>query len=184
MQMKSFEYAAALALALGVGAATAAGQVVSAPAQQTPADTSITITGCVVKGDNGYVLTNVAEQTAAAAVAGSAGSTAERPAGTVGPAQVIYWLDGDDDLKDHAGQKVEVRGTLEGEIGKGEVAAEIENGLVELEFKVDDARRITVTLPQAPVGTSGTITDKEVTRHFVVRKIDVDSVKTIASACR
>jgi hypothetical protein len=131
------------------------------------------------------VLTNVADETAAAAVAGGM-PTPPQPKENVLPGRVIYLLNDDDDLGQHAGQKVEVRGELEGEIEKGMISAEREGGLIELEFKVAGDRKVTVKLPEVPatVGTSGTIGDKEVDLRYIVRKVDVDSVKMIASTCR
>ena len=58
--MKQMSFAVAIALGLGVSAISAASQVASAPAQQAAGERKdVTITGCVVKGDGGYVLTNV-----------------------------------------------------------------------------------------------------------------------------
>ena len=102
------------------------------------------------------------------------------------PGRVLYWLDHDDDLKDHAGQKVEVRGELEGDIATGKISAEREGGLVELEFKVPGERKVTVMVPNVPptIGTSGAVGDKERDIAYIVRKIDVDSVKTLMSTCQ
>jgi hypothetical protein len=184
--MKMTSFGVALALSLGISAVSAAPQVASATAQRSSDDKKdVTITGCVVKGDGGYVLTNVAEQTASAAIAGGLPSTPQ-PAGTVMPGRVLYWMSDDDELAEHAGHKVEVRGELEGEIEKGKISAEREGGLVELEFKVDGDKKVTIKVPDVPptVGTSGSIGDKEVDLHYIVRKIDVDSVKMITSTCR
>jgi hypothetical protein len=174
------------ALAVGLATTVTAAQIASAPAQRDAGDKKdVTITGCVVKGDGGYVLTNVAEVTSAAAVAGGMPSTPQ-PAGTVMPGRILYWLNDDDDLAEHAGHKVEVKGELEGEIEKGKVSAEREGGLVELEFKVEGDRKVTVKVPEVPatIGTSGAVGDKEVDFHYIVRRIDVDSVKMLASTCR
>jgi hypothetical protein len=55
-----------------------------------------------------------------------------------------------------------------------------------VEFKVENEKKITVKLPpgNAPVGTAGAVGDKEVDVPYVVRKIDVESVKMIASVCQ
>jgi hypothetical protein len=184
--MKQMGFAAVVALSLGISAVAAAAQVASAPAQQTGDDKKdVTITGCVVKGDGGYVLSNVAEQTAAAAVAGGLPS-APQPAGAVMPGRVLYWLDDDDDLAEHAGHKVEVEGELKGDIERGQISAEREGGLIELEFKVDGDKKVTIKVPNVPptVGTSGTVGDKETDIPYIVRKIDVDKVKMISSTCQ
>jgi hypothetical protein len=183
--MKKTGFATALALSMGISAVSAAPQVASAPAQRSGDDKKdVTITGCVVKGDGGYVLTNVAEHTVAAAMAG--GQPSKPPSGTVLPGRVLYWMKDDDDLAEHAGHKVEVRGELEGEIEKGKISAEREGGGVELEFKVEGDKKVTIKVPDVPpaVGTSGSVGDKEVDLHYVVRKIDVDSVKMLTSTCQ
>ncbi len=184
--MKKMGLAATVALGISVVALSAESQVASAPARQAQGDKDdVTITGCVVKGDGGYVLTNVAEATVAAAVAAGMPSTPQ-PAGTVLPGRVLYWLSDDDDLAEHAGHKVAVTGDIKGEIEKGKISAEREGGLVELEFKIDGDRKVTVRVPEVPatVGTSGTVGDKEVDLPYIVRKIDVDSVKVVGGECR
>ena len=92
----------------------------------------------------------------------------------------------DDDLAEHAGHKVAVTGDIKGEIEKGKISAEREGGLVELEFKIDGDRKVTVKVPEVPatVGTSGAVGDKEVDLPYIVRKIDVDSVKVVGGECR
>jgi len=175
---------AAIALTAGLTAISATAQsVATATPQQDKKD--VTITGCVVKGDGGYVLSDVLpENSAAAAVAGT--PSTPQPAGTVMPGRVLYWLHDDEDLADHAGQKVEVRGELEGDIEKGNISAEREGGLIELEFKIEGDKKVTVKVPEVPatIGTSGAVGDREKDFAFVVRKIDVDSVKMISSTCK
>jgi hypothetical protein len=182
--MKRMSLVAAIALTAGLTAISATAQsVATATPQQDKKD--VTITGCVVKGDGGYVLSDVLpENSAAAAVAGT--PSTPQPAGTVMPGRVLYWLHDDEDLADHAGQKVEVRGELEGDIEKGNISAEREGGLIELEFKIEGNKKVTVKVPEVPatIGTSGAVGDREKDFAFVVRKIDVDSVKMISSTCK
>jgi hypothetical protein len=182
--MKRMSLVAAIALTAGLTAISATAQsVATATPQQDKKD--VTITGCVVKGDGGYVLSDVLpENSAAAAVAGT--PSTPQPAGTVMPGRVLYWLHDDEDLAEHAGQKVEVRGELEGDIEKGNISAEREGGLIELEFKIEGDKKVTVKVPDVPatIGTSGAVGDREKDFAFVVRKIDVDSVKMISSTCK
>lgn len=177
--MKQMGFAAVLALGLSVTALPAAPQAAGG------GEKDVTITGCVVKGDGGYVLTDVLEGTTATAMAARIPSTPQ-PEGTVLPARVLYWLDDDDDVKDYAGQKIEIRGERKGDIEKGKISAEREGGLVELEFKVDGDKKVTIKVPEVPaaIGTSGAVGDKEKDFNYVVRRIDVDSVKMISSTCR
>ena len=185
--MKKMGLVASIGMAMALHATSATSQsVATATPQPSNGDNKeVTITGCVVKGDVGYVLTNVAQETAAAAVAAGTPSTPQ-PAGTVMPGRVIYWLEDDDDLAKHAGQKVEVRGELEGDATTGKISAEREGGLVELEFKVAGEKKVTVLVPSVPptVGTSGSVGDKERDIAYIVRKIDVDSVKMLMSTCQ
>ena len=186
--MKQMGLVAAAAFALALSAVAAAMQTAAGSTARPAGGDEVTLTGCVVKGEGGYVLTNIAEPAATAAAAGTTAEMARknREAGIAGPAQVIYWLKDDEELEAHAGHKVEVRGELEGDIEKGMISVEREQGMVELEFKVDDEKKITVKLPpgNAPVGTAGAVGDKEVDVPYVVRKIDVESVKMIASVCQ
>jgi hypothetical protein len=178
--MRLFGVAAALAISLGIG--MAAGPQAAVPA--SPGD-EIKITGCVVKGEGGYVLLPLAEE-------GGTGSTLP-PAGTSGVERdesvemirVLYWLEDDGDVEDHAGQRVEITGEVEDDLDRGEISIEREDGLVEVEFK-HDGETITVKLPNLPssIGTSGAVTDEEKDYEYAIRPIDVKSVKMLASTCR
>src|SRR5918994_4306564 len=171
--MRQMGLAAAMTLALGIGAVAAPQSIATTAPQQAAGDKKdVTITGCVVRGDGGFVLTNVAEETAAAAVAAGTPSTPQ-PAGTVMPGRVLYWLDDDEKLEEHAGHKVEVRGELEGDIETGKISAEREGGLVELEFKVEGDRKVTIKVPDVPstIGTSGAVGDREKDFPYIVRRI-------------
>ena len=100
MKQMGFLTAAVFALAFSgvAGAQTATG----ATARPAGGD-DVTLTGCVVKGEGGYVLTNIATETATAAVTGTTAEMARknRDAGIAGPAQVIYWLKDDEELEAH-----------------------------------------------------------------------------------
>src|SRR4029453_19608982 len=180
-RMQKMGLVAGVAMAIGVHATSAASQSVATTTPQPSNNDKkeVTISGCVVKGDGGYVLMNVAEETAAAAVAAGTPSSPQPP-GTVMPGRVLYWLDDDDDLQKHAGQKVEVRGELEGDVGRGKISAEREGGLVELEFKVPGEKKVTVMVPSVPptAGTTGTVGDKEPATPYLARRSAGGSAKT------
>jgi hypothetical protein len=199
--MKLANTCAAAAFALGLGTSVAAQQ---AAVGTTPVPTGdgkeVAITGCVVKGDDGYVLSSVGEavtvQTTRTSV-GAAGTTTTTtttttPASPVIPSadqRFIYWLDDDDNLiAEHAGQRVEVIGKIEGDIDRGEIEVERENDMIELEIKAK-GEKITVKLPDTPAanatatGTSGAVTDKPKDIPFKVRKFDVKKVKKLAATC-
>ena len=180
--MKLLALGAAFAISAAVGAGGAAQAALSAD------DKDVKITGCVVKGDGGYVLLPLAEAGGAAAVlppTGTAGTgrAGDTPSGLI---RMLYWLEDDDEVDDHAGQRVEITGDLDDDLDKGEVSVEREDdGTVEVEFK-HEGKNISVKLPNVPsaVGTAGAITDKEKDYEFAVRKVDVKSVKMLASTCQ
>jgi hypothetical protein len=57
--------------------------------------------------------------------------------------------------------------------------------MIELEIKAD-GRKANVKLADVPsaVGTSGSVKDREVELPYLVRKLDVQSAKSIAPSCR
>lgn len=199
MRSKGFCLAAALAFGLG---STAAAQQAAVGATPVPTgdEKEVTLTGCVVRGeDGGYVLSTIGESTTvqtSRTTVGTSGTTTTTTTTTTSPTpaippagqRIIYWLDDDDDLLEkHAGQRVEVKGKIEGDIERGEIEIERENNMIELEIKAK-GEKITVKLPDTPatntaVGTSGIVTDEPKDIPFTVRKFDVDKVKTIASNC-
>ena len=102
------------------------------------------------------------------------------------PARILYWLDDDDDeVAKLMGQLIEVTGEVEGDVKRGEIEVERENGMIELEIKAD-GRKANVKLADVPsaVGTSGSVKDHEVELPYLVRKLDVKSAKSIAPSCR
>jgi hypothetical protein len=193
-----------------------------------PEGTEMTLTGCVVKGDGGYVLSTGGQSLSVQTMATTAGTKTNPTAAsinqaalaTVPAACIFYWLQNDDAIKDFAGQVVELKGTTTGDLSRGEIEVEIEQGMVELEFKVD-GRQVIVKVPSAeantavagtsgmvtsapvgktktsadrPVGTSSTTIDakratgvtpldKPEDVAFVVRKVNVQSVKSLAPTC-
>jgi|SRR5215203_67300 len=147
------------------------------------ADDKVTLVGCVIKGDGGYVLSSNTDPSFSAAT-GSAANTVTSASSVAG--RTFYWLSDDDDLNDHAGRKVEVVGKLEKQIDKGKISVEQEGGMTEIEFKADGERKVTIKVPNEPgmVGTSGAAGDHEKDHKVVIRKIDVKSVKVLASSCQ
>ena len=133
-------------------------------------DKDVKVTGCVLKGEEGrgFLLADRMLPDASASV--------PQP-------RVLYLLKDDDDLEGHTGRRVEISGELEGELEKGEIEVERDGDAVKLEIKADD-RNLKLRLPEMPaaVGTSGKDDDEEIA--FVVRKLDVKSVKMVSSTCR
>jgi hypothetical protein len=163
----------------------------SRPAHLTAADEKVTLTGCAVKGNgdgDGFLLANSVEQTTRT-------TTTPTPAGTVSsttttnemkPARILYWLDDDDhEVAKLMGQLIEVTGEVEGDVKRGEIEVERENGMIELEIKTD-GRKANVKLADVPsaIGTAGSVKDHETELPYVVRKLDVKSAKSLAPSCK
>jgi len=183
--MKRMSLAAAIAFALcASGAAATTGAA-------DDDDKKVTIVGCAVKGDgdgDGFLLANsVAETTRTTTVTGATGtSVSSSTTREFGPDRIIYWLDDDDDkVEAHMGHQIEITGEVEGDLEEGEIDIEREDGHVELEIDAD-GRKATVRLPNVPaaVGTAGSVDDDEKELKYIVRKLDVKSVKMIAAACQ
>lgn len=194
MHLRHIGSAGALAVALASGVAAQSAAVGVSPVRTD--GNELTLVGCVVKGDGGYVLSGIGPgftmETTRTTV-GTAGTTSTTTTTTTTPGspvvppperRIIYWLDDDDDLEDHAGRRVELKGKIEGDIDAGEIEIERENGMIELEIKAK-GDRITVKLPEsaAAVGTSGTVSDRPTDIPFFVRKVDVKSIKRLADSC-
>lgn len=134
----------------------------------TAQDQKVTITGCAVKGSgdgDGFLLANMTDPTAT---------------------RILYWLDDDDDeVQKLMGQLVEVTGEVEGDINRGEIEVEREDGMIELEIKAA-GRKATVKLADVPsaLGTAGSVKDREIELPYVVRKLDVKSAKAVAPTCK
>jgi hypothetical protein len=145
-------------------------------------DTDITLTGCVLKGEGGLLLTDAVEHAPGGVAATPRASTPVVP----GPL-VFYWLDDDDDLDEHIGRRVQVRGELEGDIDKGEIELERQGPLVKLEIS-SGGRRVKASVPveNVEVGTAGVLAEDEdkVEMDVRIRKLDVESVALVAATCR
>jgi hypothetical protein len=170
---------------MGFAALIAAGLSTQLIGQQPVAvsadkDDKVTLVGCVIKGDGGYVLSN-ADGWVSSSPAGS--STTVASASNVA-GRIFYWLKDDDDLEKHAGRKVEVVGKLDKEIDQARIKVERDDGMTKIEFKADGESKVTIKAPETftSVGTSGA--DREKTQRVAIRKIDVKSVKVLASTCQ
>ena len=171
-----------------LAAGSAAARLSAAEGQE-----KVTVTGCAVRGSGdgvGFLLANSVEQTTRTTTtptaAGSTVSSTTTTTSEMKPARILYWLDDDDEeVAKMMGQLVEVTGEVEGDVERGAIQVERENGMVELEIKAD-GRKANVKLADVPsaVGTSGSVKDREVELPYVVRKLDVKSAKPLAPGCR
>jgi hypothetical protein len=179
MKLMCFVGAIVLATVLAGGS----GQVAAAEPDE------VTLVGCAVRGDgDGFLLANNVEQTTRTTVT-------QTPAGSIAtstttnemkPARVLFWLDDDDDeVAGLMGQLIEVTGEIEGDVERGEIEIDRDNGMIELEINAD-GRKANVKLADVPsaIGTSGSVRDREVELPYLVRKLDVKSAKSLAPSCR
>ena len=174
---------------VGLALAASGSTVQLTAAQQNE---KVTLTGCAVKGDgdgDGFLLANAVEQTTRTTTTpDAAGSTvSSTTTKEMKPARILYWLDDDDhEVEKLMGQLVEVTGEVEGDIKRGEIEVERENGMIELEIKAADGRTANVKLADVPsaIGTAGSVKDAEVELPYVVRKLDVKSARSIAPTCQ
>ncbi len=178
--MKRISLAATLAFACAITGLSASQQYPQAGPASGPSsggdDHKVTLTGCVVKGDDGFLLTDAvaASTTSTTTVAPTPGGVTATTTTTTTPGKttMLYWLDGSDELNAHSGAEIKV---------------ERENNAVKITAKSDD-RKVSAMLPEVPaaVGTSGAMGDKDkkVEMTYGVRKLDVKSVKVIAENCR
>jgi hypothetical protein len=145
-------------------------------------DDKVTLVGCVIKGDGGYVLSNADGWEPFAP--GAPSRTVASASNVAG--RTFYWWKEDNDLEKHAGRKVEVVGKLDNEIDQAKIKVEREDGMTKIEFKADGESKVTIKAPEplATAGTSGAAPDREKTHRVAIRKIDVKSVKVLASTCQ
>lgn len=175
--MKNIGFAALLAV--GLSSHLIGQQPVAVSADK---DDKVTLVGCVIKGDGGYVLANAEGWDSFSP--GAASTTVASASNVAG--RTFYWLKDDDDLEKHAGRKVQVVGKLDHEIDQAKIKVEREDGMTKIEFKADGESKVTIKAPEpiATVGTSGAAADREKTTRVAIRKIDVKSVKVLASTCQ
>jgi len=145
-------------------------------------DDKVTLVGCVIKGDGGYVLSSADGWESYSP--GAASSTVTSASSVAG--RTFYWLKDGNDLDKHAGHKVEIVGKLDNEIDQAKIKVEREDGMAKIEFQADGESKVTIKTPEplTPVGTSGAVSDREKTYRLTIRKIDVKSVKGLASTCQ
>jgi hypothetical protein len=148
-------------------------------------DKEIELTGCVVRdeGGDGFLLTNV-PRTPTFQAAG-ADPVAPGPVGTSGAAATIfYWFDDDDELEEHVGHQVQVRGELEGDVKEGAIKLERKDNWTEITIE-SDGRDLKARVPQSlfVVRPAGATRSSDADVDVLVRKVDAKDVKMLAASC-
>ena len=149
----------------------------AAPAPR-PDDTGVRLIGCLVKGDDGYLLTNLPTEPSTVSPVGA--SIIPGAVGTAGAySTIFYWLDGNSDLKHHIGHRVEVVGNIKGDPKNADIRFQRYLTWTEMEVKAGGHTLKTLVptvVPTSYVGIDGRVSG-------VVRKVDVDHVFMLSVGC-
>jgi hypothetical protein len=150
-------------------------------AEATPAplpdDPGIRLIGCLVKGDDGYLLTNLPSESSTVSPVGSIIPGAVGTSGVY--STIFYWLDDNDDLKYHVGHRVEVVGHLKGDPKNAEIRLRRYYAWTEMKVK-SDGHSMKVLVPAV---LPAPYIDIDTKVSAVVRKVDVDYVFMLAVGC-
>lgn len=159
-----------LTLALAMFAASSAGA-------QRPAitvdDDDITIRGCITQAPSP---SPVAPTTLVWSRSDIMLSAAELSVPAAAPG-VFYWLDDDDDLAKHVGQRVEIKGDLE-DFEEGEVEIEKDGDFTEIELDLG-GKKEKARIPTSWLGAAAPNRDREF--DIVARRIDVKDVRVLGA---
>ena len=165
-----------MAMALSVAAltcgATAIGHAAADP---------VTLTGCVVRAEDGdgYLLINAPRDLATPSPAPRA--TAPSTLGTAGVfTHIFYWLNKDDDLLPHVGHQVEIDGDLKGELRDGQIKIDRKDQWTEIEVE-SDGRDMKARVPNASVIAAPNADRK---MAVMVRRVEVNKVRMLDATCR
>ena len=177
-------------LSVAALAAVVAVPVAGQQARSGDKDDQVVITGCVMKaGDDKtsgprsmlvWSRGNLYLESATTQVKLS--ETGGLPVGTAGTHDVVfYWIDDENDLKAHAGHRVEIIGELSSELKKGEFEVEHGSPFSEIEFKVG-SREAKVQVPSVWLGPATAGKDSEF--DILVRTVDVEKVNMLGTCSR
>lgn len=144
------------------------------------ADKDVKLSGCLVRGEGDgdpFLLTN---SPASPALIGGASSVAPGAVGTSAEFRnVFYWLDGDNELKNHVGHFVEVEGELKGDVKDGEIKLDRKDNWTEMTVKAD-GRSMKARVPNLSIVAPK---DHDVKGPVSVRRVDVEHVRMISASC-
>lgn len=146
------------------------------------ADKPVKLSGCLIRGEGdraGYLLANPPTEPwlnspgkqVTPSVLGTSGDYAT----------IFYWLEGDDDLRQHIGHKVEVEGDLKEDVKDGEIKTERKENWTEVTVKAD-GRTMKAQVPNTSIFPAS---DRDNTRKgdILVRRVDVDRVRMLGATC-
>ena len=102
------------------------------------ADKDVKLSGCLIRGEgdgDGYLLANPPTEPWLNSPGKQVAPSALGTSG--GYATIFYWLDGDGDLRQHIGHRVEVEGELKGDVKDGEITTERKDNWTDVTVKAD-----------------------------------------------
>jgi len=91
--------------------------------------------------------------------------------------RIFYWLDDEEELSTHVGQRVEVRGELD-DFEEGQIEIERDGDFARLKLDLDGEEE-EARVPISWLGPGGP--DHDVNLDFVARRIDVEDVRVLGS---
>ena len=146
------------------------------------ADKTAKLSGCLIRGEGdgaGYLLANSPTEP----WLNSPGRQITPSAlGTSGDyATIFYWLDGNGDLKQHIGHRVEVEGDLKGDVKDGEIETDRKDNWTDLTVKAD-GRTMKVHVPNMSIFPASN-RDKDRKSDILVRRVDVKRVRMVSASC-
>jgi hypothetical protein len=105
------------------------------------------------------------------------------PAGTTGRmGSVFYWLENNDDLKEHIGHRVDIDGALKGDLNEGQIKVDRKANWTEMEVKRGE-RTLKARVPQSLFVYPASSRDSNPKVNVLVRKVDVKKVSMRAASC-
>jgi hypothetical protein len=146
------------------------------------ADKSVKLSGCLIRGEGdgaGYLLANPPTEP----WLNSPGRQVTPSAlGTSGDyATIFYWLDGNGDLRQHIGHRVEIEGDLTGDVKDGEIKTDRKENWTEVTVKAD-GRTMKAHVPNTSIFPASD-RDKDRKSDILVRRVDVKRVRMVSAAC-
>lgn len=145
------------------------------------ADNRVKLSGCLIRGegDGGYLLANPPTEPW---LSSPGKQVIPSVLGTSGDyATIFYWLDNDDDLRQHIGHKVEIEGDLKDDVKDGEIKTERKENWTEMTVKAD-GRTMKAQVPNTSMFPAS---DRDKTRKssILVRRVDVERVRMLSATC-
>jgi len=146
------------------------------------ADKRVTLSGCLIRGDGdgaGYLLANPPTEPWLKSPGKQVTPSALGTSGDY--ATIFYWLDGNGDLRQHVGHRVEVEGDLKGDVKDGEIQTDRKDNWTDVTVKAD-GRTMKAQVPNSSIFPASN-RDKDRKSDILVRRVDVKRVRMISAAC-